>query len=100
MTHPAREEHIPQQYVDFREAFPFLPALGALVLVGRFPPQRQTVAAKVVAARQGGRIHQDFVTAVTRELLFREPGGGSPRQRHCRWLRDTVHRFSQVVIIV
>lgn len=63
-------ENIPQQYVDFRKAFPFLAALGALGLVGRFPPQRQTVAAKVMAARQGGRIHQDVITAVTGEFLL------------------------------
>lgn len=66
----------PQQYVDFRKAFPLLPALGALILVRRFPPQSQTVAAKVVAAGQGGGVHQDVVAAVTGELVFRDTGGG------------------------
>lgn len=61
---------IPQQYVDFRKAFPLLPALWALILVRGFPPQSQTVAAKVMAASQGGWVHQDVVAAVTEEFIF------------------------------
>lgn len=56
---------IPQQYVDFRKAFPFLAALRALILVRRFPPQSQTVTAKVMSASQGSGIQQNVITAVT-----------------------------------
>lgn len=90
--------NIPQQYVDFREAFPFLAALGALGLVGGFPPQRQTVAAKVMAARQGGRIHQDVITAVAAEFLLRDPAGGRTQQEHWRCWRGTVHQLAEVAI--
>lgn len=69
----------PQQYVDFRKAFPLLPALRALVLVRRFPPQSQTVAAKVMAACQGGGVYQDVIAAVTGELVFRDTGPGGSR---------------------
>lgn len=65
----------PEQYIDFGKAFPLLPALRALVLVRGFPPQSQTVAAKVMAAGQGGGVHQDVVAAVTGELVFRDTGG-------------------------
>lgn len=61
---------IPQQYVDFRKAFPLLPALWALILVRGFPPQSQTVTAKVMATGQGGGVHQDVVATVTREFMF------------------------------
>lgn len=61
---------IPQQYVDFRKAFPLLAALWALVLARGLPPQSQTVAAEVMAAGQGGGVHQDVVAAVARELVF------------------------------
>lgn len=74
--------NIPQQDVDFRKAFPFLAALGALRLVGRLPPQRQAVAAKIMAARQGGGVDQDVITAVAAEFLLRDPAGGRTRRRH------------------
>ena len=76
---------IPQQDVDFRKAFPLLPALRTLVLVRGLPPQSQTVAAEVVSAGQGGGVHQDVVATVARPLVLRDVrGGGGLRLRKLR----------------
>lgn len=80
-------ESTPQQYVDFGKAFPLLPALRALVFARRFPPQSQTVAAKVMAAGQGGGVHQDVVAAVAEELLFRDTGGAGGQLGRLRFRR-------------
>lgn len=63
---------IPHQYVDFREAFPLLPALWAFILAQGLPPQSQTVAAEVMATGQSGGVDQDIVTTVAGELTLRD----------------------------
>lgn len=70
---------IPQQNVDFGKAGPLLPALRALVFARGLPPAGQTVAAEVMAAGQGGGVHQDVVATVARELMFRDVAGGGLR---------------------
>lgn len=72
---------VPEQYVDFRKAFPLLPALWALILVRGFPPESQAMAAKVMSTGQGGGVHKDVVAAVTRKFMFWNGGGGGIQLR-------------------
>lgn len=51
-----------------------------------------------MAARQGGRIDQDVITAVTAEFLLWDPAGGRTQQGHLGWLTGTVHQLSKVLI--
>ena len=89
---------IPQQYVDFRKAFPLLPALWALIFVRGLPPQGQTVAAKVMATGQGGGVHQDVVATVTWKFMLGDAGGRGLWLSRFECVRGVVHYCSQTVI--
>lgn len=88
---------LPEKDVDTGEPFPVLPALWALVLFGRCPPQGQAVPAEAVPAVQGGRVDQNIIAAVATELAHRDLPAehGSSGDRHVPLLHST-WQFSTV----